>query len=169
MVKRSRLHRVALAAVLTAATAGAVVAIRAHLGERRSSSEAAPCDEGSSTACARQSSAAPGEPAAAPLESQPRLLEFLSGHCPACERMAPVVRELERRCLRSDEGSLVRVNVDEPEGEALADRYGIRALPTFLGVDARGDEVLRRVGVQTSPELASVLGEVRGRACPPVL
>lgn len=81
--------------------------------------------------------------------------------------MAPIVAELERRCLAGDEGSLVRVNVDEPDGEALAGRYGVETLPTFVGVDAQGIEVTRMNGVRTPQELAFLLGEVRGRACPP--
>lgn len=159
--------RAGLAALAVAGVA-ALVTFRARLRDDRSAAaEAAPCESGSATACAR-SGAAPGDGAAA-IEGQPRLIEFMSGHCPACDRMAPVVSELERRCLRGEPGSLMRVNVDESAGDALAERYKVRALPTFVGVDARGDEVLRRVGTQSSQELASVLGEVRGRACPPVL
>jgi cytochrome c-type biogenesis protein len=173
MIRRSILVRASFAAILGVASAAAVFAVREHLGERRAapaSSADAPCDEASATACARPGSA-PGDRAHAPVleGDQPRLVEFLSGHCPACERMAPVVKDIERKCLLGEERSLVRVNVDEPEGEALAGRYGVNALPTFVGVDAKGIEVLRRVGVQSPLELASVLGEVRGRACPPVL
>jgi cytochrome c-type biogenesis protein len=82
--------------------------------------------------------------------------------------MAPVVSELERRCTEKD-GTLVRVNVDEPEGEALASRYRIRAVPTFVGVDAKGDEVMRMVGTQSREKLSLALGEVRGTPCPATL
>ncbi|WP_170229806.1 thioredoxin family protein [Polyangium fumosum] len=103
-----------------------------------------------------------------PTGGQPRLLEFTSGSCAACARMAPIVNQVERRCLAEADGSLVHVNIDEPEGEALAERYEVRALPTFVGIDAEGAEVLRMVGVQTQEKLASAIGEVRGRACPPI-
>ncbi len=122
----------------------------------------APCATGSATACAQ---AIDAEPAAEGLTGKPRLVEFVSGYCPACLRMAPVVAEIERRCSAND-GTIVRVNVDEPEGEALASRYGIDALPTFVGIDAEGSEVNRMVGLQTPERLAVALGEVRRRACP---
>jgi len=122
----------------------------------------APCATGSATACAQ---AIEAEPAAEGMTGKPRLVEFVSSHCPACLRMAPVVAEIERRCSAND-GTIVRVNVDEPEGEALASRYGIDALPTFVGLDAEGSEVSRMVGLQTPERLAVALGEVRHRACP---
>jgi cytochrome c-type biogenesis protein len=104
------------------------------------------------------------------LLGQPRLVEFVSGHCPACSRMAPVVADLERRCMAKAEGSFLQVNVDEPEGEALASRYKVRMVPTFVGVDAQGLEVMRMTGEQSPQKLALVLGEVRGKACrPPAL
>lgn len=170
MVKRSSLVRVGLPVV---ALLGGV-AVAAALGGRFAVTSAptasadVPCGAGSAETCAMQGHAG-SKDGAAPLAGQPRLVEFLSGHCPACERMAPVVAELEKRCLAAEKGSLVRVNVDEPEGEALADHYGVSALPTFVGVDAHGAEVMRMVGVQTPQKLASTLGEVRGRACPPAL
>lgn len=176
MVKRSSLVRVGLSAVaLLGAAAGALVALGGRFADERSLSAAGgpsaaatgevPCESGS--ACAMQGHPGPGaKGGAAPLAGQPRLVEFLSGSCPACERMAPIVADLERRCLAAEKGLLVRINVDEPEGEALADHYGVNALPTFMGVDAHGSEVLRMVGVQTPQKLASTIGEVRGRACP---
>jgi len=94
----------------------------------------------------------------------PRLVEFVSGRCPACAKMAPLIDELERACVREPD-TIVRINVDEARGRALAKHYGVRLVPTFLSVDADGNEVTRMVGEQPQEQLALAIGEVRGEAC----
>jgi cytochrome c-type biogenesis protein len=172
MLERPTTLRAALAAIaVVAAAAGVGAAVHAGwLGSRKAAvaDGAAPCAAGTSAACAMGRGgfgAAEGEA----LKGQPRLVEFVSGHCPACSRMAPVVADLERRCMAKAEGSLVQVNVDEPEGEALASRYKVQRVPTFVGVDAQGLEVMRMIGEQSPQKLALALGEVRGKACPSAL
>jgi cytochrome c-type biogenesis protein len=82
--------------------------------------------------------------------------------------MAPLVKELERRCA-GDMKTIVRVDVDEPEGEEIAARYGVRFLPTFIRTDGTGEEVRRIVGEQPKESLAGMLSELRGQACPALL
>lgn len=120
------------------------------------------CASGTPTACA----APAGEvaPSAEGFVGRPRLVEFVSGHCAVCAKMAPIVRAIEEGCTDSD-GSLVRVNVDEPGGRALAGRYRVALVPTFLSVDAEGLEVGRMVGEKTWHEVAHAVSEVRGEAC----
>lgn len=157
-LRARRRSAAALGAVAAAAALGGALLARQHAAPT-----AAPCAAaGTSAACAQ---AIDAEPAAEGLTGRPRLVEFVSGHCPACLRMAPIVAEIEKRCTASD-GTIVRVNVDEPEGEALASRYNVNALPTFVGINADGDEVKRMVGVQSAERLAVVLGEVSRRDCP---
>lgn len=98
---------------------------------------------------------------------RPHLLEFVSGHCTVCGRMAPLVQELERRCTQGD-GSLLRVSLESSRGRALARHFGVHALPTFLQLDLEGREVDRAMGEQTREQLASALGSVRGEACQPL-
>lgn len=97
------------------------------------------------------------------LRGRARLVEFVSGSCPVCQRMAPGVRDLERDCA-ADPGALLRVRVDEPHGRALAASYGVRLVPTFVSVDASGAEVFRLVGEQSRSELEVALRDVTG-AC----
>jgi cytochrome c-type biogenesis protein len=127
----------------------------------------APCDGGPAGACVAPEGAAARGDVALP-QGKPRLVEFESGHCTVCKRMAPLVDELTARCAK-EAGTVVRVQVDEPEGQALAAHYGVRFVPTFLGVDAVGQEVERAVGELPGERLASLLGDVRGEACPPSL
>ncbi|WP_437975476.1 cytochrome c biogenesis protein/redoxin [Sorangium sp. So ce295] len=127
----------------------------------------APCEVGPAGACAAPEGAVAQGDVALP-EGMPRLIEFESAHCAVCERMAPLVKELEARCARED-GTVLRIQVDDPRGRALAARYGVRFVPTFLSVDAAGQEVERAVGELPAQRLASLIGDVRGEACPPAL
>mgnify|MGYP000364316767 CR=1 FL=1 len=123
--------------------------------------QGAPCATGAEACDAPKHAGAAPAPDDEGLSGQARLVEFTSSHCSACKRMAPIVADLERRCSRAVEGAIVQVNVDEPEGEALAMRYQVRALPTFLGIDAEGAEVTRLVGLQTPERLNGALGAIR--------
>lgn len=123
----------------------------------------APCEAPEGTACAAPEGAFEGTPAELPTGA-PRLVEFVSGRCPACAKMAPVMDKLAAACVREPD-TIVKVNVDEAEGRALAARYGVRLLPTFMSVDAEGNEVSRIVGEQPASQLAMAIGDVRGEAC----
>ncbi len=122
-----------------------------------------PCNSSGTTCTANVSPLAPGHEASLP-SGKPRLLEFMSNHCTVCARMAPIVSELEQRCTAND-GTIVRVNVEEPAGAALAARYGIRVVPSFVSVDSAGQEIERVVGELPVKRLAIVLADVRGREC----
>jgi thioredoxin-like negative regulator of GroEL len=103
-------------------------------------------------------------PDAAPAARKPRLLEFEMPGCSACKAMAPVMRALEKNCAHGLD--VVRhVDVIAPDGEALASRYGVRVLPTFVAVDAEGAEVVRLSGVQEPARIAAVLTEITGDGC----
>ncbi|WP_437967203.1 cytochrome c biogenesis protein/redoxin [Sorangium sp. So ce260] len=127
----------------------------------------APCDAGPAGACAAPEGVVADGGVPLP-EGKPRLVEFESAHCAVCERMAPLVEELEARCAKETD-TVLRIQVDEPRGQALAAHYGVRFVPTFLSVDAAGQEVERAVGELPRQRLASLLGDVRGEACPPAL
>jgi cytochrome c-type biogenesis protein len=124
------------------------------------------CDGSETKACSFPGSPAEVESDAAlaiPL-GRPHLVEFVSDHCTVCARMAPVVESLERACAQGD-GSVVRVNVESSAGRALAQRFQVHAVPTFLQLDAEGEEVERVIGEQTQEQLALALQSVRGTAC----
>lgn len=140
---------------------GAMTALdRTTIGSGAATAQAAPCAP-SATACDKGIVDAP--PSADGIVGAPRLVEFVSKSCPVCERMAPVVDDLARRCSKGD--ALMRVVVDDANGRALASRYGVRVVPTFVSVDAAGNEVERLIGEQSGGRLAQVMSEVRGEAC----
>jgi hypothetical protein len=45
-----------------------------------------------------------------------------------------------------DQLDFTRVNINDERGSALASKYGIRAVPTFLVVSPSGDVLYRKVG-----------------------
>lgn len=92
----------------------------------------------------------------------PRLLVFSSTYCPACERVKPVLADVERACDAAD----VVAHVDVDRSEWLAARYAVAALPTFVTIDASGGVVTRLVGVQSRDVLERALEDVRGARCP---
>lgn len=45
-----------------------------------------------------------------------------------------------------DELIVIRLNIQEPVGKAVADRFDFRYTPTFVFIDAAGNELWRQVG-----------------------
>jgi|SRR5579859_1413740 len=67
---------------------------------------------------------------------RPTLLEFYSENCGVCMTMRPVMDRLER-----DAGhrlQILRINVLEPIGIVIADRYQVTFTPTFLLFNGSG-------------------------------
>lgn len=56
----------------------------------------------------------------------------------------PIVDGIERQ--HGDSLSVVRLNVQETAGQALAERFGFQFTPTFILFDAEGEQLLRSVG-----------------------
>jgi cytochrome c-type biogenesis protein len=123
----------------------------------------APC--AGEVACERPTAGkgAGGEAPALPGD-KPHLVEFVSTSCPSCARMAPIVDDLDQRCTGRD-GTVVKINVDTPGGEAAAERFRVKLLPTFVSVDAEGREVERHEGEIKRDRLSIALAEIRGQAC----
>jgi thiol-disulfide isomerase/thioredoxin len=78
--------------------------------------------------------------------SDPVLLDFYSDSCGPCQRMRPAVDQLSRK------GYPVRpINIEQ--SPALAQRYDVQAVPTFVVVDRSGRELDRTSGLQPAAAL----------------
>lgn len=127
----------------------------------RGMSGGAPCSA-DGEACGLRPRSTRSEDAGAELRTDgPRLLAFSSSYCPACERMKPVLADVERVCDARD--AVAHVDVDR--AEQLVARYDVSALPTFLTIDATGHEVTRLVGIQSRGVIERAVEEVRGVRC----
>jgi thioredoxin 1 len=82
----------------------------------------------------------------------PVLVDLWAAWCPPCRKMGPVVDELARSA--GDGVTVGKLDVDQhPE---IAERYGVRSIPTFL-VFRDGQVVERRVGAVPKEELEALL------------
>jgi len=67
----------------------------------------------------------------------------------------PIVDGIEREHGR--QLSIIRLNIQDPAGEALLERFEFSFTPTFIFFDADGDELQRWVGAIDSNEVHDLL------------
>ena len=90
--------------------------------------------------------------AAEVLESEaPVLVDFWAAWCGPCRVMSPLLAE-----LASERDDLRVVKLDTDANQAVAARYGVLAMPTFL-LFRNGEEVLRLVGSRPRKRLDAEL------------
>ena len=67
----------------------------------------------------------------------------------------PIVDGIER--VHEGKLKVIRLNIQEPAGEALLERYDFRFTPTFIFFDGEGEELQRWVGGIYSAEVKELL------------
>ena len=89
----------------------------------------------------------------------PVLVDLWAAWCPPCRKMGPVVDELAQRF--GERATVGKLDVDQHP--AIAERYGVRSIPTFL-LFRNGQVVERRVGALPLEELQALLAEQQAEA-----
>ena len=93
---------------------------------------------------------------------KPMVVEFQAVWCYSCYYMEKVLAG--PAFAQAAQGmTLLKLDVDKPEGRALRDKYRARALPTFVIVDPAGKELGRIVGEQTQKDFLAQLSRAAGR------
>ena len=84
-------------------------------------------------------------------------IELGSVKCIPCKKMQPIMKSIEEKY-----GDQVKVEFHDvwtPEGESFGDKYGIKAIPTQVFLDAAGKEFFRHEGYFPEEDLVKVLIE----------
>ncbi|MCB9637617.1 MAG: thioredoxin fold domain-containing protein [Myxococcales bacterium] len=98
--------------------------------------------------------------------ARPKMVEFVSSHCPICRQMIPIVASVEQECTDPDKGvEVIKIDISQPEHQHLAQRFRIRGVPTFVFLHPQGHEVARLIGYQRRASLHQALALLTGEQC----
>lgn len=106
------------------------------------------------TACSQ------GDSDEASFDGGPGMLFFYSPDCPICQKMKPIVGEMEKEYGR--DFKIVRVNVDTTRGKNQARAHGVIGQPTFLIFSEDNEEVRRLMGEQEPDVMRQSIENVLG-------
>jgi thioredoxin 1 len=82
-------------------------------------------------------------------QGKPVLLELGGEGCPACQRMLPVLGEINKNYA---EDFTVAYH-DVWKDPAVAEKYGISAIPTQIFIDKDGQELFRHEGIFSKTDI----------------
>lgn len=93
----------------------------------------------------------PPENDTTPPFAKPTVLEFYADWCAACRLVAPVVNRLKQKYQGKVE--IKRLNTDDPATRPWAEKYEVRAIPTFVFLNKSGKVLEKAVGALSEEEL----------------
>ena len=98
--------------------------------------------------------AATGEPAkTVPVKGMVTMVDLGATRCIPCKMMAPILQKLEKRYA----GKAAIVFLDVWVDPKPAERFGIRAIPTQVFFNKKGEEVYRHEGFMSEDAIVAAL------------
>lgn len=100
--------------------------------------------------CAPKPAASPAAQAQTQAQAQPdtptnlpKLWDFWAVWCPPCKELKPIIEALEKEY----EGKIEIRSINVDENKELAQKFEVKAIPTLVFLDAKGNELSRIVGL----------------------
>lgn len=87
-------------------------------------------------------------------QDAPVLVDFYADWCGPCQAMAPVLKEV----AKAHEGKVKIIKVDVDKNQPLAQRFGVRSIPTLI-LFKNGKLVWQKAGMQTIKNLFDLLAK----------
>jgi len=91
-----------------------------------------------------------------PVKGMVTMLDLGADKCVPCKMMAPIIAKIEKKY----EGKAAIVFIDVWKHKEQAGRFGIRAIPTQIFYDEKGDEVYRHVGFMGEQDIVNQLNKM---------
>ncbi len=93
-----------------------------------------------------------------------KLLFFHTDECPICHAMEAYLPSVEKDC-NSATFQVVRINVNRPENQRIAELFSVRAVPTISLVSPDGKELAHSVGYQSEAKLRQGIELIPRSSC----
>lgn len=91
------------------------------------------------------------------MSGQPTVVEMYANNCSVCLAAKPKVDQLEEDL--GEQAQVLRLNVRDDPGKALAYKWSVAGIPTFIVFDTNGEPVYRSSG---APDLDAIKEAVAG-------